>query len=75
MTPFMALYGYEALSFSYLMFGDCRSQKAKYCLQENQDILRVLKENMQVAQNQHKVYADKHKIDIVFQVEYLVYGP
>ena len=73
MAPFMDLYGYEALSFAYLMFGDCRAQKAKDWLQENQDILRVLKENLQMAHNQHKMYAYKHRIDRVFQVEDLVY--
>ena len=43
----MALYGYEAPNF-----GDCKAQKAKDWLQGNQDILRALKENLQMAQNQ-----------------------
>ena len=30
MTPFMALYGYEAPYFEDLIFGDNRAQKAKY---------------------------------------------
>ena len=51
MTPFMALYGYEALMFADLMFGDYRAQKAKDWLQENQDILRALKDNLQMARN------------------------
>ena len=54
MTPFMALYGYEALSFADLVFGDCKAQKAKYWLQDNQDILKSLKDNLQMAQNQQK---------------------
>ena len=41
-------------------------------LQENQDILRELKENLQVEHNQHKMYAYKHCIDRVFQEEDLV---
>ena len=73
MTPFFSLYAYEALTFSDLMFGDGRAQKAKYLLQENQDMLREPKYNLQMAQNQQKMYADKHRIDSVFQVEDLVY--
>ena len=69
----MALYRYEVSTFAGLMFGDCRAQKAKYWLQENQDILRALKGNLQMAQNQQNMYTDKHRIDIVFQVEDLVY--
>ena len=46
MTPFMALYVYEAPSFVDLMFGDRRAQKAKDWLQENQYILRALKKNL-----------------------------
>ena len=69
----MDLYGYEAPNFADLMFGDRRAQKAKDWLQENQDILRELKENFHMAQNQQNVYADKHRIDRLFQVEYLVY--
>ena len=51
MDPFMVFYGYKDPPFANLMFGDCRAQNAKDWLQENQDILRALKENLQVAQN------------------------
>ena len=47
----MALYGYEATNFTDLIFGDCKAQKAKYWLQENQDSLRALKDNLQMEQN------------------------
>jgi hypothetical protein len=57
MSPFRALYGYDAPSFVDLAFKDSRAPKAKDWLQESQDILRVLKENLQVAQNQQKMYA------------------
>ena len=60
MTPFMALYGYEAPSFMDLVLGDSRVPKAKNLLQDSQDILKVLKENIQQAQNQQKLYADQH---------------
>ena len=73
MTPFRALYGYEALNFADLVFGDNRAPKAKDWVQDNQDILMVLKENLQAAQNQQKLYANKHGIERNFDVGDLVY--
>ena len=35
MTPFKALYGYEALNFADLDFGDRRAPKAKYWVQDS----------------------------------------
>ena len=35
MTPFKALYGYEALNFADLVFGDSRATKAKDWVQDN----------------------------------------
>ena len=52
MTPFKALYGYEALSFADLDFGDSIAPKAKDWIQDSQDILKVLREKLQAAQNQ-----------------------
>ena len=46
MTPFMALYGYEAPRFMDLVFGDSRVLKAKDFLQDSQNIFRVLKGNI-----------------------------
>ena len=51
MSPFRALYGYEALSFADTMFGDSRAPLAKNWIQGFQDILRALKDNLQTAQN------------------------
>jgi hypothetical protein len=50
MSPFRALYGYEAPSFVELAFGKSRAPKAKDWIQESQDILRVLKDNLWMAQ-------------------------
>ena len=52
MTPFKALYGYEALDYADLEFGDSRALKAKDWIQDSQDILKILKENLQTARNQ-----------------------
>jgi len=68
MSPFKALYGYDAPSFVDLTFGESKAPKAKDWLQESHDILRVLKENLQVAQNQQKMYADMHRVERNFEV-------
>ena len=52
MSPFKALYGYDALTFSDMIFGDSRAPKDKYWVEESQEILNLLKDNLQVAQNQ-----------------------
>jgi hypothetical protein len=41
MTPFRALYGYDAPTFVDQIFGDNRAPKAKDWIQESQDILRT----------------------------------
>ena len=46
MTPFCALYGYDALSFADVVFGDSRAPKAKDWIQESQDILKALKDSL-----------------------------
>ena len=63
MTPFRALYGYEAMTFADVVFGDNRAPKARDWIQDSQDILRALKENMRVAQDQQNMYADRHKTE------------
>ena len=73
MTPFKDLYGYDALNFAELDFGENKELKEKYWVQEIQDILKVLKENLQETQNQEKIYAERHKIERSFQVGDLVY--
>ena len=37
-------------------------------IQEVQDILKILRENIQAAQNQQKRYADRHMIELSFEV-------
>ena len=61
------------LHFLDMIFGDSRDPKAKDWLEESQEILNFLKDNLQVAQNQEKQYADKHREERTFQVYDLVY--
>jgi hypothetical protein len=71
-SPFRALYGYDAPSFVDLEFKESRAPREKYWLQKNQDILRVLKENLHVTQNQPKMYVDRHRVEHKFEVGDLV---
>ena len=73
MYPFKELYGYDEITFVEIIFGDSRAPKSKYLVGESQEILKLLKDNLQVAQNQQKQYADKHWEERTFQVDGLVY--
>ena len=66
MSPFKALYGYDAPNFADLIFGDCKTQKAKDWLQESQNILKTLKDNLLIAQNQQKLFVDKQRVERTF---------
>ena len=46
MSPFRALYGYDALTFADMIFGDSRAPKAKDWVEESQEILKLLKDNL-----------------------------
>jgi len=55
------------------MFGDSRAPKAKDWIQESHDILWTLKDNLQTTHNQHKIYADMHRVERSFEVGDLAY--
>ena len=46
MSPFRELYGYDALTFADMIFGDSRAPIAKYWVEESQEILNLLKNNL-----------------------------
>jgi hypothetical protein len=73
MTPFRALYGYDTPTLVDLVFGESRAPKAKDWIIESQEILKLLKENLQTAQNRQKISADRHKIERSFEVGDLVF--
>ena len=73
MTPFRALYGYDASIFANWIFGNSRAPKTKEWIEEGQDILKILRENIQAAQNQQKIYADRHGVERSFEVGDFVY--
>jgi flagellar basal body L-ring protein FlgH len=61
------------LTFVEIVFGDSRAPMAKEWIQESQDILKELKDHLQRAQNQQKLYADRHRVERTFEVGDLVY--
>lgn len=73
MSPFMALYSYKAPSFVDLMFGDSKVSQARDMVKQCQEILRALKNNLQIAQNQQKLYADQQRVERSFAVGDMVY--
>jgi hypothetical protein len=73
MTPFQALYGYDAPTLVDLVFRERRAPKAKDWIIESQEILKLLKENPQTAQNRQKISADRHRIEHNFEVGDLVF--
>ena len=73
MTPFRALYGYNAPSFIDFLMSDVRVPHAGDFLQERKDIVDALRNNIAKAQNQHKQYVDQKRIERSFQVGDMVY--
>jgi exosome complex RNA-binding protein Rrp4 len=73
MTPFKALLGYDAPTLIDLVFGESRALKAKDWIIESQQILKLLKENLQTTQNRQKMSADRHRMERSFEVGDLVF--
>jgi hypothetical protein len=73
MTPFRALYRYDAPTLIDLVFEESRAPKAKDWITKSQEILKVLKENLQTTQNRQKMSVDRHKIQCSFEVGDLVF--
>ena len=46
MSPFIELYGYDALIFFDMIFGGIRAPKSKDRVEESQEILKLLKDNL-----------------------------
>ena len=73
MPPFHDLYGYDALSFVDLVLLDSRVPTTSDFFKQSQDIIRSLKNNLQHAQNQQKLYADRKRTERSFEVGDLVF--
>ena len=73
MSPFKALYGYEATTFGSLTIMESKVPSAQELIQRNIDIIKELRDNLHIAQNQQKLYADKNRVERSFQEGDLVY--
>jgi hypothetical protein len=73
MSPFRALYGYNAPSFMETVFGDSGVLGGKYWVEESQRILWAVKEDLEAAQNQQNIYAERKRIESSFEVGDLVF--
>jgi hypothetical protein len=67
-----ALYGYDAPSLVEIVFGDRKVSRDKDKVEESHRILWAVKENLRATQNQHKIYADRQRIECTFEVGDLV---
>ena len=46
MSPFRSLYGYDALTFYDMIFGDSMAPKSRYWVEQSHEILKLLKDNL-----------------------------
>jgi hypothetical protein len=56
MSPFKELYGYDPTTFGSLITLESQVPRAHEFIQQNIDILKALKDNLQVAQNKKAMY-------------------
>ena len=73
MTPFKVVYGRDPPTL--LRYGDTPSANGlvEELLKDKDGLLMELRENLEIAQNQMKKSADKHRRDVEFKVDDWVY--
>ena len=68
MTPFMALYGYQPPSITSSLRENSKVQEMEDHIKHQQQVLQLLKDNLNLAQNQMKQQADQHRSERNFDV-------
>jgi hypothetical protein len=68
MTPFMALYGCHPPSFTSSLQEKYKVQEVEDHIENQQQILQILKDNPTMAQNRMKQQADQHRSERSFEV-------
>jgi hypothetical protein len=68
MTPFMALYGYHPPSITSSLKEKSKVQAVEDHIENQQQVLQILKDNLTMAQNRMKQQADQHRSEISFEV-------
>jgi hypothetical protein len=68
MTPFMALYGYHPPSITSSLKEKSKFQAVEDHIENQQQVLQILKDNLTMAQNRMKQQADQHRSERSFEV-------
>jgi hypothetical protein len=68
MTPFMALYGYHPPSITSSLKEKSKVQAVEDHIENQQQVLQILKDNLTMAQNRMKQQADQHRSERSFEV-------
>ena len=68
MTPFMALYGYHPSSITSSLRENFKVQVVEDHIEHQLQVLQLLKDNLNLAQNRMKQQADQHRNEIIFDV-------
>jgi transposase InsO family protein len=68
MTPFMALYGYHPPSITSFLKEKSKVQAVEDHIENQQQVLQILKDNLTMAQNRMKQQADQHRSERSFEV-------
>lgn len=67
MMPFEAVYGRPPPTIRSYEVGSTAVAQVETTLLERDDLLRLLKENLQTAQNRMKINADRHRHEVMFE--------
>eukprot|EP00253_Pinus_taeda_P009341 PITA_09341 len=68
MTPFMALYGYQPPSITSYLSENSKVQAVEHHIEHQQQVLKLLKDNLVLAQNRMKQQAYQHRSERSFDV-------
>jgi hypothetical protein len=68
MTPFMALYGYHPPSITSSLKEKSKVQAVEDHIENQQQILQILRDNLTMVQNRMKQQADQHRSERSFEV-------
>ena len=68
MSPFMALYGFHPPSITSSLRCQSKVQAVEKHIQNQQQVLQLLKDNLTMAQNRMKQQADQHRSERSFEV-------
>jgi hypothetical protein len=68
MSQFLTLYGYHPPSITSPLKGTTKVQVVEYHIGHQQEVLKLLKDNLVMAQNRMKQQANQHRSERKFEV-------